>query len=101
METFKVKSVIISRKPQPDREKPWSVLMALFRENNPHLKGREPFKVLEYKNIEKVRIKELRNISFYLKGNDLVVNNLVEIYVGWDEKKGIVTLTGRQELPRN
>lgn len=97
METFKAKSVIISRKPNKDREKLWSVLIALFKENNPHLKGREPFKVLEYKNVEKTRVRELRNISFYLAGNDLVINNLVEIDVGVEE--GIVTLTGKQKLP--
>lgn len=97
METFKAKSVIVSRKPVKDSEELWSVLVALFKENNPHLKGREPFKVLEFKDVEKTRIKELRNISFYLAGNDLVVNNLVSVDVGMG--KGIVTLTGKQELP--
>jgi len=95
MEIFKAKSVIISRKPNVDREE-WSVLIALFNENNPHLKGREPFKILEYEDIKKTRVKELRNISFYLMGNDLVINNLVEVNV--EVGGGIVTLTGKQEL---
>lgn len=97
MESIKAKSVIISRKPNKDKEGLWSVLVALFDENNPHLKGREASRVLEYKEVEKVRVKELRNISFYLMGSDLVINNLVKIDI--DEKKGIVTLTGKQRLP--
>jgi hypothetical protein len=97
MESIKAKSVIISRKPNKDKEGIWSVLVALFDENNPHLKGREASRVLEYKEVEKVRVKELRNISFYLMGSDLVINNLVKIDI--DEKKGIVTLTGKQRLP--
>ncbi len=96
MESFKAKSVIVSRKPNKDKEELWSVLIALFKENNPHLKGREPFKVLEYKDVEKTRIRELKNISFYLAGNDLVINNLVNASV--NVEKGIVTLTGKQKL---
>lgn len=97
MKSFKAKSVIVSRK--PDGEESWSVMLALFGENNPHLKGRVPSKVLEFKGVEKVRVKELRNISFYLAGNDLVINNLLKVNMDWDKKKGIVTLTGKQELP--
>lgn len=97
MESFKAKSVIISRKPSKKKEELWSVLIALFKENNPHLKGREPFKVLEFKEVEKTRVRELKNISFYLAGNDLVINNLVNMNV--DIEKGIVTLTGKQKLP--
>ena len=97
MTSHKAKSVIVSRKPNKKDRDLWSVMIALFKENNPHLKGREPFQVLEFKNVEKTRVKELRNISFYLAGNDLVINNLVKVNVGVE--KGIVTLTGRQELP--
>lgn len=95
--TFQAKSVIISRKPIHDQEESWSAFIGLFQENNPHLKGKEPFKILEIKNIEKVRIKELRNISFYLQGNDVVINNLKTVQIS--SKEGIVTLTGVQELP--
>jgi hypothetical protein len=97
MGSHKAKSVIVSRKPSKRDKELWSVMIALFKENNPHLKGREPFKVLEFRDVEKTRIKELRNISFYLAGNDLVINNLVSVDVGMG--KGIVTLTGKQELP--
>jgi len=96
METFKAKSVIISKKPRKHKEGLWSVMIALFSENNPHLKGRVPSKVLEFNEVEKTTIKELRNISFYLAGNDVVINNLVKVDI--EVEKGIVTLTGKQKL---
>lgn len=97
MEVFQNKSIIISRKlgkdPEGNRN---SVQIALFEDNNPHLKGQIPFKVLEYLEIEKVRIKKLENISFYLGGNDLIINDLVELNISLE--KGIITLTGKQEF---
>jgi len=97
MEIFQNKSIIISRKSEKDPEgNRTSVQIALFGENNPHLKGHVPFKVLEYTKIDKVRIRKLENISFYLAGNDLVINDLIELNINID--KGIITLTGKQEL---
>src|SRR3989338_1988037 len=93
---FKAKSIIISRKPGSDKDGLWSAFIGLFRENNPHLKGRAPFKVVEIEETEKVRIRELKNISFYLMGNDLVINNLSEVII--KKEDNIVTLTGKQEL---
>lgn len=94
---YNAKSVVISRKPNHDKEETWSAFIGLFKENNPHLKAKIPFKIIEVKNIEKVRIKELRNISFYLQGNDVVINNLEEIDI--KQKDDIITLTGKQNLP--
>ncbi len=99
METFQAKSIIVSRKPKNREKGTWTVLIALFDENNPHLKGREPINVLEYKNIEKVRVKELRNISLYLAGNDLVINNLVKVNIDLHKEERFIVLTGEQELP--
>ena len=96
--TYDVKSVVISRKPIHDKEESWSAFIGLFTENNPHLKGKEPFKIIEVKEIEKVRIRELRNISYYLQGNDIVINNLKNITIS--EEKGIVIVTGKQDLPK-
>lgn len=98
MVVYKVKSVVISRKPGKNKDEYWSAFLGLFNENNPHLKAKEPLHVLEFKKIEKVRIRDLRNISYYLMGNDIVINNLVELTI--DVKENIVTLTGKQELPR-
>ncbi|MBI2669117.1 hypothetical protein HYX14_04715 [Candidatus Woesearchaeota archaeon] len=98
METYASKSVVISRKPGKDRDGPWTAMISLFDENNPHLKAKVPLKVVEIPKVEKVRIKELRNVSYYLRGNDIVINNLVKINV--ETKEGVVTLTGIQELPK-
>ena len=96
METYKAKSVTISRKPGKDKDGLWSAFIGLFTENNPHLKARVPFKVIEIKNVEKVRINELKNISYYLAGNDVIINDLTKIII--DTKENIVTLTGEQSL---
>ena len=97
MESFRNKSIIISRKLEKDSAgQRSSVQIALFGENNPHLKGKVPFKVLEYTGIEKVRIKKLENVSFYLEGQDLVINNLVELNLSLGA--GIITLSGKQEF---
>lgn len=95
--SYKIKSAVISRKPGKNKDMLWTAFIGLFNENNPHLKGKEPVHVLEFKEIEKVRIKELRNVSYYLLGNDIVINNLVELNI--DVNEGIVTLTGKQDLP--
>lgn len=96
MTNYKVKSVTVSRKPSCTKDGSWSAFIGLFNENNPHLTAREPLDVLEIKGIEKVRINELRNVSYYLEGNDVIVNNLVEVDV--EVKDNIVTLTGKQEI---
>lgn len=95
--TFVAKSIVVSRKPGKTKDTLWSAFIGLFNENNPHLKAKAPFEVVEIKEIEKVRIKELRNISYYLVGNDIVINNLTKVTI---EREGnIVTLTGEQNLP--
>ena len=96
--TYKAKSVIISRKPGKDKDDGglWTAFIGLFDENNPHLKAKAPIKVIEILEVEKVRIKELRNISYYLMGNDIIVNNLEELVISKNDN--IVTLTGKQDL---
>lgn len=99
MDKFKVKSVVISRKPGKDKDGLWTAFLGIFNDNNPHLTAKAPLKVLEYPEIEKVRIRELRNISYYLMGNDIVINNLVELLIDVDKKSHVLTLTGVQDLP--
>ncbi len=94
----KVKSVVISRKPSHKDEDSWHAFIGLFNENNPHLKGKAPFEVVEVPNVEKVRIRELRNISYYLLGSDLVINNLENVEIRKEGK--VLTLTGKQSLPK-
>lgn len=96
--TYQVKSVVVSRKPVHDKEEVWSAFIGLFEENNPHLKAKVPFHVVEVKETQKVRIRELKNISYYLQGNDIVINNLTEVTIS--DEDNIVTLTGKQVLPQ-
>ncbi len=98
LKKYKVKSVVVSRKPSHQNEEVWHAFIGFFDENNPHLKGKVPFEVVEIKNVEKVRINELRNISYYLMGNDIVINNLEELTI--QQEDGIVTLTGKQNLSK-
>tara|TARA_Y100000031_G_C8103895_1_gene330054 strand:+ start:133 stop:432 length:300 start_codon:yes stop_codon:yes gene_type:complete len=96
--TYKAKSITISRKKVADPDKLKSAFIGLFHDNNPHLSAKEPFEVLDIPNIEKVRIRELRNVSYYLMGNDIVINNLVEVIISQEGE--IVTVTGIQDLPK-
>jgi hypothetical protein len=97
MTTYNVKSVVISRKKPVDQDDFKTAFIGLFDENNPHLKAKAPKEVLEIAKIEKVRIRDLRNVSYYLLGNDIVINNLVELNI--EQKDRILTLTGKQRLP--
>jgi hypothetical protein len=95
--TYKAKSIVLSRKKPKDEDSLKSAFIGLFNENNPHLKAKVPFEVLEIPEIEKIRIRDLRNISYYLLGNDVVINNLTEVTI---KKEGnIITVTGKQDLP--
>ncbi|PIN87833.1 hypothetical protein COV12_01750 [Candidatus Woesearchaeota archaeon CG10_big_fil_rev_8_21_14_0_10_32_24] len=97
MDTYDVKSITISKKPGGSEDKYRIAFIGLFNENNPHLTAQAPFKVLEINDIEKVRLHDLRNVSFYLVGNDIVINNLEKLHV--DISEGVVTLSGKQVLP--
>jgi len=98
MERFEAKSVVLSRKPGKDKDGLWTAVMALFNENNPHLKAKVPFKTVEYEDVIKVRLRDLANVSFYLMGNDLVINNLLHLDVHFNEANRIIILSGKQEL---
>ncbi len=97
METYNVKSITISKKAGGSEDKYRIAFIGLFDENNPHLIARAPFKVLEIDDIEKVRLHDLRNVSFYLVGNDIIINNLEKLNV--ETSSGVVTLSGKQVLP--
>ena len=96
--TYATKSLTLSRKPGKDRDGLWTAFIGLFEEKNPHLKGKVPTEVVEFREVEKVRIHDLRNISYYLMGSDLIINNLEEVTIG--KESSVVTITGRQSLPK-
>lgn len=71
---------IVSRKPQEKDNEFKTAVIGLYNENNPHMKGLFPFVTYEFTNIEKIRLKGL-NISYYLEGNDLIINDLEELMI--------------------
>lgn len=96
---YKAQSLMIGRKPRTKESDEFkTATISVFSKNNPHLAGEAPMNTMDFPNIEKVRLRDLVNISYYLEGNDLVVNNLKEIDI--DVKDNIVTITGKQEIPR-
>ncbi len=98
LKKYRAKSVVVSRKPSHKDEEVWHAFIGFFDENNPHLKGKVPREVVEIQNVQKVRINELRNISYYLMGNDIVINNLEELII--EQEDGVVTLTGKQNMKK-
>ena len=89
--TYNAQSITISRKPGADKNQPKTAFIGLFKENNPHLKALPPLEILEIPEVEEISIKQL-NVSLFLRGNDLIINNLKEITL---KKEGsILNITG-------
>lgn len=94
--TYRAKSVMIGRKPRVGNNKYKTAVVSMFAQNNPHTAGDVPKEMLEYPNIEKVRINDLINVSYYLEGNDMVINDLDSVIISLD--KHILTITGKQSI---
>jgi len=87
--TIKVqtKSVLISRNEHEHPDEFKTAVLRLYEVNNPHKqKDVFPTRVYIFTNIEKVRIRRM-NVSYYLEGNDIVVNDLEELYITKDGTK--------------
>ena len=83
-------SALISRLPrEKETDEYKTIIIKLFNINNPHKTAEYPHTTYEFTNIEKARILGL-NVSYYLEGNDLVINDLEEIYILHDGKKLII-----------
>ena len=96
-QTYKAKSAMLSRKPRANESDDFkTAIIALFNVNNPHKTGDEPTKILEFPNMEKVRVRNL-NLSFYLEGNDMVINDLKSITIEIDEDNRKIVLKAEQE----
>ncbi|MFC1741148.1 hypothetical protein ACFL3V_01285 [Nanoarchaeota archaeon] len=74
------KSALIGRMPRREGDKFKTFVVRLFDVNNPHKTTEFPIKTYEFTNTEKVRIRQL-NISYYLEGNDVVINDLDELLI--------------------
>lgn len=71
---------IISRKPQEKKDDFKTASIGIYDTNNPHKSAKFPRIVYEFTNTEKVRIKGL-NVSYYLEGNDIIINDLEELFI--------------------
>jgi hypothetical protein len=79
--SVKTTSVLISRMVKSDKKDEFkTVILRFFDINNPHLTQAFPKKVIVYNNTEKARLMGL-NVSYYLEGNDLVINDLEEVFI--------------------
>jgi hypothetical protein len=64
-----------------------TIVLRLFNVNNPHKKHNVfPTHVLRFKDIEKVRVRRL-NVSYYLAGPHIVINDLEELYIINEDNK--------------
>ena len=84
-----IKSVLIGRLPRKEGAKFKTAVVRLYNVNNPHKTTEFPVKTFEFDNTEKIRIRRL-NVSYYLEGNDIVINDLEEIYILREDNKLIV-----------
>lgn len=73
-------SALISRSETRKGREYRSAIIKLFKINNPHKTQKFPFLTYEFSEIEKVRIRKM-NVSYYLEGNDVVINDLEELYI--------------------
>ena len=76
----KATCAIVSRKPAVSKNAFKTAVVGLYNMNNPHQQNQFPHTVYEFSNIEKVRIKSL-NVSYYLEGNDIIINDLEELMI--------------------
>jgi len=79
---IKVKATcaIIGRRPRDAPEKFKNASIGIYDVNNPHKMDVFPKLEYEFSNIEKIRIKGL-NVSYYLEGNDIIINDLEELFI--------------------
>jgi len=83
------KSALIGRLPRKEGSKYKTAVIRLYNVNNPHKTTEFPTKTFEFSDTEKVRIRRL-NISYYLEGNDIVINDLEEIFIAHEKNKVVI-----------
>ncbi|MBN1792944.1 hypothetical protein JW826_04655 [Candidatus Woesearchaeota archaeon] len=93
--TVKTTSVLLSRMVKGSKDDDFkTAIFRFFSRNNPHLQEGFPNKIIQYTNTEKVRIMGL-NVSYYLEGNDIVINDLEEVTLSHEGTK--IFLTAKQK----
>jgi hypothetical protein len=93
---IKTTSLLISRiHKEKDSDEFKIAALRFFDVNNPHKQQVFPRKVLKYTNTEKIRLMGL-NVSYYLEGNDIVVNDLEEVEIV--HEGNALYLKGKQKI---
>ena len=97
---YNVKSILIGRKKRDEEAKKKDdtsrpCFVSLFDENNPHTKGLAPKKIIDF-TAHRVIIKGANELSYLLAGNDILLNDLEEIDVAFEEH-GHVIITAKQK----
>jgi hypothetical protein len=93
---YKTKSIIIGRKKRErETDDDYPCFISLFSVNNPHVSGKVPDKILEFRHTDRVEITGL-DILYLPGGNDLVINNLSEVEV-MHEIGGHIYISGKQK----
>jgi len=90
---IKTKSALVSRKHGSPDDEYMTLVIKVFEINNPHKTQEFPTIIYEFSNVEKVRIRRM-NVSYYLEGNDVVINDLEELLIIREGPK--ITLKGYQ-----
>ncbi|HJX06068.1 MAG TPA: hypothetical protein VJ461_05120 [Candidatus Nanoarchaeia archaeon] len=85
------KSVLVERQEHgKDSDHFRTVVLRLFTVNNPHKEHNIfPTHVIRFSNVEKVRIRRL-NVSYYMEGPHIVINDLEELYLTREDHKLII-----------
>lgn len=88
------KCIIISRKPREDDKTFKTASIAFFEKNDAHKLGIAPTQTKDFPDTEKVLLTGL-DVSYYLEGNDLLINDLTSVTI--DEQEKALLITGEQE----
>ena len=93
---LKCKSILVSRSSTPLKDEYRTLIIKSFKVNNPHKTQEFPLQTYEFSNTEKIRLRNL-NVSYYLEGNDIVINDLEEVTLENIKEKHKVILRAKQE----
>ncbi|PIN80509.1 hypothetical protein COV13_03445 [Candidatus Woesearchaeota archaeon CG10_big_fil_rev_8_21_14_0_10_32_9] len=83
------RSALVSRRYGSSDDEYMTLVIKLFKLNNPHKTQEFPTAIYEFSNTEKVRIRRM-NVSYYLEGNDIVINDLKELLIVHEGSKIIL-----------
>jgi len=86
---YETTCVMIGRKPRVGEDPFKTLSIGLYSVNDPHKAGAFPTKTLDFPNIESLTIEGV-SVSYYLEGNDIIINNLTKVTVIVDGTKAVI-----------